>query len=1224
MGDGGEILGREEVEFLLDGAGPTKEPEVRPTDTEAAAVTMRGDLDKINLSDIFQTLALSKMEGMLCVTSLIEKREVFFRDGYVRCLLPRRLETMRLGQRLVRAGAVSTEEIRSALVEQKRNHRQLGEVLVERGIVTASDIEEIVSNQLQEDLFSLFTWRHGSFEFYRGPVTDEITLQRLETAPDFEANGVLLEVARRSDEWERVFETLHSLDEIVVTTTDQFGEDLSDEHLRVLEAADGTRNIRDLADLAILELFECAILCRELVDANYLALARFDEALVTAQTIAADGDIKRALLTVNALLERGEIIDIARGRALAELLSKCGERRRAGLVLRDASVAHADDPRTALELARLARETDRRSIEVLRRLHELLEQQPGDPADLPAVRVDLVDGLLDEGAFAEAVDLIELIEAETGDLAACRPRLARALARLGRPEQAVEALIGLADTLDRDKDKRRLAGVYEQILRIDYRRRDIARALKGLHAGRLVHRMRYAALLAVVLALGGVGVVQFDSWRSSARLEDYQTRVRTVVDEARAAWTAGDTAETERQLSLAEGLISEAVLELDSEQVAHQVQSILQRFLDDRSDAKREEMNHQHMEFVSTAVAQLGRGDLESALSTWDQSLSIGVDRAAVEKTARLDIDEYVTTAAGLVEQLGTRVPPPPDPAADTAMLERQLEILRTDFRPPEAQLMRELLRLGDDRRVLSILGKDHATVLEQVKKLVAFFDSAERLTDAYAEARKETSTAAELTPLFNRARELERQHRFADALEAYRTLAANHPEEDELKARFRSRVERYSAILRFLDIIEQATRAGDFETAQGQLRALLQHYRGIPFDELVRLPVQVETRPNGAQVFVNEQLVGESPLTTGYVPGVKTRVRIELEGYHVEEALLEGDEVGTVRSLLARRAAWTHPTEATIDRTPAVDLTHGRVFYADREGSIVAVSLENGNEIWRHDTGDLSGLLTAPLRVAGRLCIGSVDGSFRGLEEESGTLAWEITDCPVEAAPATARDLVVVATLDGRLLAIDPDNGAIRWEQLLDGPVQADLQVDARRVVVISTTGEAAGIRIDDGEIAWTAPVGLGAIAPPARYGKHLAVVADDGSVTLLDMETGHREWQRRGHTGLVCGPAVLNGRVYVAEGRTLHSYSLGDGRGRVERQFETEIRGHLASDLDRGLLYVADDAGVVHVLRPDPLSPVYLLRAGARALAAPRLLSDGSCLTAFQDRTLRFYPER
>ena len=157
---------------------------------------MRGDLDQINLADIFQTLAISKMEGVLRVRNPLEQREVFFREGMVRCLVPARVEVRRLGQMLLQAGLIDTEQLRSALLTQKKVRKPLGKILVEEGVVTEEQIEAVANSQITEDLYNLFTWRHGSFEFYRGPCSDPLLAQRLEQLPEFDVNGVLLEVAR--------------------------------------------------------------------------------------------------------------------------------------------------------------------------------------------------------------------------------------------------------------------------------------------------------------------------------------------------------------------------------------------------------------------------------------------------------------------------------------------------------------------------------------------------------------------------------------------------------------------------------------------------------------------------------------------------------------------------------------------------------------------------------------------------------------------------------------------------------------------------------------------------------------------------------------------------------------------------------------------------------------------------------------------------------------------
>ena len=138
------------------------------------------------------------------------------------------------------------------------------------------------------------------------------------------------------------------------------------------------------------------------------------------------------------------------------------------------------------------------------------------------------------------------------------------------------------------------------------------------------------------------------------------------------------------------------------------------------------------------------------------------------------------------------------------------------------------------------------------------------------------------------------------------------------LRGHFRERFERYSKIIKFIGLVEEATRAGDFITAQSQLRTLAAQHPDIPFAELVKLPIQVETTPAGATVSIEGQPVGESPLVSSFVPGRRVEVRINLDGFFPERVFLNGDEVGRVTSMLARVPTWKQLTTGAVDRAPS------------------------------------------------------------------------------------------------------------------------------------------------------------------------------------------------------------------------------------------------------------------------------------------------------------------
>ncbi|MEQ1633123.1 MAG: DUF4388 domain-containing protein, partial [Planctomycetota bacterium] len=283
MSKGQEILNSEEVEFLLGASGGTPQKETVSVQTAQQAVTMRGDLDQMPLTDVFQTLGMNKMEGVLRLCNPVEQRILFFQNGFLKVVVPARILLRRLGHRLVQNGVIDGEQLRSALLEQRKSHQSLDELLVSGGFVSQEQIDHILALQINEELFGLFTWTHGTFEFFKGPPQDTALQQRLEKCQQFDVSSLLLEVARRSDEWEGILASLSNLDELPVRTDAPIPESLSDSQRAVLEAVDGKHTYREVADQTMLSLFDGARAARDLMRDGLIATATDEQMLELAR-----------------------------------------------------------------------------------------------------------------------------------------------------------------------------------------------------------------------------------------------------------------------------------------------------------------------------------------------------------------------------------------------------------------------------------------------------------------------------------------------------------------------------------------------------------------------------------------------------------------------------------------------------------------------------------------------------------------------------------------------------------------------------------------------------------------------------------------------------------------------------------------------------------------------------------------------------------------------------
>ncbi len=534
-----ELLRAEELEFLLQQAEAQSQGGEfgNLSQAENARVTVRGDLDKINLADIFQTLGTSKIEGILRVRTALETREIFFHDGQIRYRFPARAEGKRLGQRLIRSKLITSDQLRMALLVQKKVRKPLGSILIEHDYVTQEDLDRVADQQLQEDLFDLFTWNRGFFEFQKGAAEDPIFIERFEQAPEFDVGNVLLEVASRAEEWQVILDSLHSVDEIPVSNRTVDTSDIDEVEMAMLRAVDGEQSVRELAETTGLGLFSCAKVAVDLLKADHIQLADTQTLLKIAQDALVAGHVKRALLTMHTLQEREQNLSTGMVMVMADVLQDCGDPRMAARTLL-AATEKISEPEGRIQIAQRARELDHRSIEILNLLHrEYVKAELTETQEFLEVSNHLSDALSERGAHDEALQVIAPLESGSLCSSDVLSRKARILQRASRNDEAVNVLLKLAETWENLDNREQLITTYEHILKIDPSQKEVARSLKELKTNKTMKYARWGAILAVLAGVAVSGSIYVDNLNTEWRIEIIQQSVgdRLMVNDVMGA-----------------------------------------------------------------------------------------------------------------------------------------------------------------------------------------------------------------------------------------------------------------------------------------------------------------------------------------------------------------------------------------------------------------------------------------------------------------------------------------------------------------------------------------------------------------------------------------------------------------------------------------------------------------------------------------------------------------
>lgn len=208
-------------------------------------MAIRGSLSEASLADVLQLLALGQKTGVLSLAREGRFGAVHFDRGAVwhAGIVNGR---DRLGDRLVRAGAIEADALaiaQAALPED--DDRLLAQALLARDLVAPEVLVREYRTIVEEVVCQLFTWNAGTFAFEAQPTPADAPLLALP------ADSLLMEAARRVDEWTQIEKKIPSLDlifELDGVRLQQSGVSLTAEQARIAPWLDGTHDVATIVD----------------------------------------------------------------------------------------------------------------------------------------------------------------------------------------------------------------------------------------------------------------------------------------------------------------------------------------------------------------------------------------------------------------------------------------------------------------------------------------------------------------------------------------------------------------------------------------------------------------------------------------------------------------------------------------------------------------------------------------------------------------------------------------------------------------------------------------------------------------------------------------------------------------------------------------------------------------------------------------------------------------
>jgi len=160
-------------------------------------MAIQGTLKTMSLTDLLQFLAAGRKTGTLKFDLGKITKQVYFQNGLIagsKSNDPREY----LGQILLHYGKLDESQLQMAREVQRTSGGKLGEVLVEQGFLTESEVLDILKTRTLDAIYDLFVWTEGQFEFYDDEkLPDDLILIEVEPTT------VIMEGIYRIDELNR-------------------------------------------------------------------------------------------------------------------------------------------------------------------------------------------------------------------------------------------------------------------------------------------------------------------------------------------------------------------------------------------------------------------------------------------------------------------------------------------------------------------------------------------------------------------------------------------------------------------------------------------------------------------------------------------------------------------------------------------------------------------------------------------------------------------------------------------------------------------------------------------------------------------------------------------------------------------------------------------------------------------------------------------------------------
>ena len=156
--------------------------------------------------------------------------------------------------------------------------------------------------------------------------------------------------------------------------------------------------------------------------------------------------------------------------------------------------------------------------------------------------------------------------------------------------------------------------------------------------------------------------------------------------------------------------------------------------------------------------------------------------------------------------------------------------------------------------------------------------------------------------------------------------------------------------------------------------------------------------------------------------------------------------------------------------------------------------------------------------------------GNIKSINSISGSINWKKEVSLLSTGISSGFGILIVADIDGNVIALDQNNGTELWTSNVKGEVLAPAAVDAKFIIVKTGSGELIALNKDSGEIEWSYRSKLPALtirgsSSPVIDNNMVYATFDNGRLGVFELESGYPVWD--GAISYVSGSSELENLI-------------------------------------------------------------------------------------------------